>query len=121
MLNLSPIRFRWRESVSLGRFQNCNLLKPDNFRHHGVEDESEQVAFRKSGVEERINWSDEDGAFVAEVPELPGCMAHGATQKAALGNEQDAIRLWIDRSSAPRNLGPGETRKAISPAACRAL
>jgi predicted RNase H-like HicB family nuclease len=43
-----------------------------------------------------IYWSDEDGAFVAEVPELPGCMAHGATQEAALGNAQDAIRLWID-------------------------
>jgi predicted RNase H-like HicB family nuclease len=43
-----------------------------------------------------IYWSDEDGAFVAEVPELPGCMAHGATQEAALGNAQDAVRLWID-------------------------
>ena len=68
-----------------------------------------------------IYWSEEDEAFVAEVPELPGCTAHGATQEAALANAQDAIRLWIDRSSAPRNLGPGETRKAISPAACRAL
>lgn len=43
-----------------------------------------------------IYWSDEDNAFVAEVPELPGCAAHGATQKAALSSAQDAIRLWID-------------------------
>jgi predicted RNase H-like HicB family nuclease len=43
-----------------------------------------------------IYWSDQDKAFVAEVPELPGCTAHGATQEAALGNAQEAIRLWID-------------------------
>ena len=43
-----------------------------------------------------IYWSDEDQAFVAEAPELPGCSAHGATQEAALGNALDAIRLWID-------------------------
>lgn len=41
-------------------------------------------------------WSDEDGAFVADVPELPGCMAHGDTQAEALQNAQDAIKLWID-------------------------
>jgi predicted RNase H-like HicB family nuclease len=43
-----------------------------------------------------IYWSDEDRAFVAEVPELAGCAAHGSTQEAALANAQDAIRLWID-------------------------
>ena len=43
-----------------------------------------------------IYWSEEDDAFIAEVPELPGCAAHGATQEAALGNAQDAIRLWTD-------------------------
>ena len=43
-----------------------------------------------------IYWSDEDQAFVAEVPELRGCAAHGATQEAALANAQDAIRLWLD-------------------------
>jgi predicted RNase H-like HicB family nuclease len=36
------------------------------------------------------------GAFVADVPELPGCAAHGETQETALHNAQDAIRLWID-------------------------
>lgn len=43
-----------------------------------------------------IYWSDEDAAFVAEVPELPGCMAHGATPEAALTEAQEAITLWID-------------------------
>jgi predicted RNase H-like HicB family nuclease len=43
-----------------------------------------------------IYWSDEDEAYVADVPELPGCSAHGPTQESALSNAQDAIRLWID-------------------------
>jgi len=43
-----------------------------------------------------IYWSEEDGAFIAEAPELPGCSAHGATQEDALTNALDAIRLWID-------------------------
>ena len=43
-----------------------------------------------------IYWSNEDQVFVAEVPELPGCMAHGDTQEAALAQANEAIRLWID-------------------------
>ncbi|MBI4672233.1 MAG: type II toxin-antitoxin system HicB family antitoxin [Chloroflexi bacterium] len=43
-----------------------------------------------------IYWSEDDEAFVAEVPELPGCMAHGETQAAALKNINEAIQLWID-------------------------
>ena len=43
-----------------------------------------------------IYWSDEDQAFIADVPELQGCSAHGSTQETALSNAQDAIRLWID-------------------------
>ena len=42
-----------------------------------------------------IYWSN-DGVFVAEVPELPGCSAHGPTQEAALTSAQEAIRLWIE-------------------------
>ena len=47
-------------------------------------------------IEIIIHWSNEDEAFVAEVPELPGCMAHGDTQELALTNAQEAIQLWID-------------------------
>ena len=43
-----------------------------------------------------IFWSNEDQAFVADVPELPGCMAHGATYEDALANAQDAMALWIN-------------------------
>jgi predicted RNase H-like HicB family nuclease len=43
-----------------------------------------------------IYWSNEDQIFVAEVPELPGCMAHGSTQEAALAHANEAIQLWID-------------------------
>lgn len=46
-----------------------------------------------------IFWSDEDQAFVADVPELSGCMAHGGSHEAALSNAQDAIALWIDTAS----------------------
>jgi predicted RNase H-like HicB family nuclease len=42
-----------------------------------------------------IYWSEEDDAFVAEVPELAGCAAHGSTQEAALASAQDAMSLWI--------------------------
>ncbi len=42
-----------------------------------------------------IFWSNEDRAFVAEVPELPGCMAHGENYEAALKNAKDAINLWL--------------------------
>lgn len=43
-----------------------------------------------------IYWSNEDEVFIAEVPELPGCMAHGDTEESALRNIKEAIRLWID-------------------------
>jgi len=43
-----------------------------------------------------IYWSDEDEAFVAEAPELPGCAAHGSTQQEALAHAQEVIRLWIE-------------------------
>ena len=43
-----------------------------------------------------IYWSDEDKVFIAEVPELPGCTAHGNTHETALINVKDAITLWID-------------------------
>lgn len=43
-----------------------------------------------------IYWSDEDQAFVAEIPELPGCMTHGISQEEALANAKEAIQLWLD-------------------------
>ena len=43
-----------------------------------------------------LYWSNEDEVFIAEVPELPGCMAHGDDQEDALRNIKDAMQLWID-------------------------
>ncbi len=49
-----------------------------------------------------LYWSNEDRAFIAEVPQLPGCMAHGDTQEAALRNVNEAMDFWIDTA---RELG----------------
>jgi len=46
-----------------------------------------------------IYWSDENQVFIAELPELPGCMAHGESQESALKNAQEAIQLWIDTAN----------------------
>lgn len=43
-----------------------------------------------------IYWSNEDQVFVAEVPELPGCMAHGNSPESALANAKEVIQLWMD-------------------------
>jgi len=43
-----------------------------------------------------IYWSDEDEAFIAEVPELPGCAADGPTYQEALVNVQGIIEEWIE-------------------------
>jgi predicted RNase H-like HicB family nuclease len=42
-----------------------------------------------------IFWSTEDNAFVAEVPELPGCMADGNSYQEALSNAEQIIQEWI--------------------------
>ena len=49
-----------------------------------------------------VYWSAEDEAFVVDVPELPGCMAHGATPAEAVASAQEAIALWLE---AARDLG----------------
>ena len=43
-----------------------------------------------------IYWSNEDGVFVAEVPELPGCAAHGSSQEEALRSVNQAMDLWLE-------------------------
>ncbi len=43
-----------------------------------------------------IYWSNDDNVFVAEVPELPGCIAHGETKAEALANADEAVQLWLD-------------------------
>lgn len=43
-----------------------------------------------------IYWSKDDNAFVAEVPELPGCMADGETYQEALANAEVIIAEWLE-------------------------
>lgn len=45
-----------------------------------------------------IYWSEDDGCFVVEVPELPGCMADGETYEQAVANAQQVIEEWIETS-----------------------
>ena len=47
-----------------------------------------------------IYWSEPDQAFVAEVPELAGCMADGATHRDALRNVETTISEWIETARA---------------------
>lgn len=49
-----------------------------------------------------IYWSDEDQAFIAEVPELPGCAADGETYQEALQNIEIIMQEWIETA---RQLG----------------
>lgn len=49
-----------------------------------------------------IYWSEEDEAFIVEVPELPGCMADGSTYQEALANAEVIIQEWIETA---RELG----------------
>ena len=50
-----------------------------------------------------IYWSEEDKAFVAEVPELHGCAADGKTYHEALANVEVIIQEWIETA---KSLGP---------------
>ena len=43
-----------------------------------------------------VYWSREDEAFIAEVPELPGCMADGDTYQSAISNAEVIIQEWIE-------------------------
>lgn len=43
-----------------------------------------------------LYWSREDQAFIADVPELPGCAADGETYQDALANVEVVIREWIE-------------------------
>lgn len=43
-----------------------------------------------------IYWSEQDSAFIVEVPELPGCMADGQTYQEAVTNAEIVIQQWIE-------------------------
>lgn len=47
-----------------------------------------------------IEWSDEDASFIATVPQLPGCMADGPTEEAALAEAKRSIQDWLETARA---------------------
>ncbi|HHT9112519.1 MAG: type II toxin-antitoxin system HicB family antitoxin [Planctomycetes bacterium] len=49
----------------------------------------------ESQYEMIIYWDKTDNIYVVEVPELPGCMAHGKSKKEALGNAEKAVKFWL--------------------------
>ncbi len=53
-----------------------------------------------------IYWSHDDEAFIAEVPELPGCMADGDTYQDALRSVETIIEEWIETAKALGRLIP---------------
>jgi predicted RNase H-like HicB family nuclease len=60
-----------------------------------------------------IYWSDDDNAFIAEVPELPGCMADGKDYYDALMNIELVIKEWIDTANSLGRDIPKEKGKLI--------
>ena len=68
-----------------------------------------------------LYWSDEDKAFVAEVPDLPGCAAHGQSRAEAIANAETAIELWIEttRQFGERVPKPGGRLLTVTQAAQR--
>ncbi len=57
--------------------------------------------------------SDEDGGFLATVPDLPGCMSDGETREEAARNVEDAIDCWIEEAIETGRTIPAPTRIAI--------
>ena len=80
-------------------FDKEGVVEIVNLQRRGGHAGSGRLMFKYEII---LYWSNEDEAFVAEAPELPGCMAHGADQETALENIKDAMRFWIDRA---RELG----------------
>lgn len=60
-----------------------------------------------------IHWDDTDKVYIAEVPELPGCCAHGKTYEKALYSAQEAIQLWIDTAIEFGRKIPNITKKLL--------
>lgn len=56
-----------------------------------------------------IYWSEEDQKFIVEVPELPGCMADGATEEEAQANADVVIKEWLETADIiQRNVSESE-------------
>jgi predicted RNase H-like HicB family nuclease len=61
-----------------------------------------------------LYWSEEDQAFIAEVPELAGCAADGDTYKEALHNVEVVMQEWIETAKELKRSIPEPKRRLIS-------
>lgn len=61
-----------------------------------------------------LNWSEEDQAYLVEVPELPGCMADGATRQEAIANAEIVIREWIETAQSLERFIPEPQSSLLS-------
>ncbi|OPX23628.1 MAG: hypothetical protein B1H03_01190 [Planctomycetales bacterium 4484_113] len=59
-------------------------------------------------------WNEEDRAFIAEVPELPGCAADGATYQEALANVEVVIQEWTETAKELGRPIPEAKGRAVS-------
>ncbi|MDE2987793.1 MAG: type II toxin-antitoxin system HicB family antitoxin [Chloroflexota bacterium] len=62
-----------------------------------------------------IFWSEEDGMYVAAIPDLPGCSALGDTYEEALNEAQIAMSLWIDTAKEFGDPIPAQARRPLAP------
>lgn len=61
-----------------------------------------------------IYWSDEDDAFIAEAPHVPGCMTHGGTYEEAAVNIQEAMAGWLEAWAQMGRPIPQPRQRALS-------
>ena len=61
----------------------------------------------------QVFWSDEDEAYIALAPDLPGCSAAGETEAEALERAHQAIELWLDASNKAGNPIPKPSKPQI--------
>lgn len=60
-----------------------------------------------------LRWEKRDRVFVAEVPELPGCLAHGQTRQMALQAAEKAIVLWVQSAKEEGRVIPEPTGSVL--------
>ena len=60
-----------------------------------------------------IYWSDDDGAYVADVPKLPGCMSRGKGYQLALAAAHDGIDAWIETAKSIGRKVPRAKRRRL--------
>ena len=61
-----------------------------------------------------ITWSEQDNAFIAEAPELPGCMADGSTHQDALANIEIIIQEWLETAREEGRTIPQPRGRAVN-------